>query len=645
MVELKYESMSIPTADLGGEACIPDLLGEFILQNHLQFSLDEKDEIYEGYGIRKNAYPYRQLNQYTRELVNQEVRTIVLENSYLKAVFLADYGGRLWQLWDKSTGENLLYTNDVLRFSNLAIRNAWFSGGVEWNIGIIGHTPYTTNPLYVAELKTPTGLPVLRMYEYERVRQVYYQMDFWLEEEGSFLNCRVRIVNEGKEVVPMYWWSNIAIPEYEGGRVIVPADKAYTNSAGMVYKVDIPKVEGIDITDYNKIPYSVDYFFDIDRDKIKYIANVNKHGYGLLQVSTSRLQGRKLFSWGHVQGSDHWQAFLTEKAGRYLEIQAGLAKTQYGCIPMAPNTAWEWLEQYGAVSLSSDICQKSHTQRADYLTEELAQNMTWQRLEKKLKQTEALAKQSAKPIYTGSAYGAMQEQKKLSKHLEFCGLTDSLRKWQSFFETGILHQPSPNEVPDEFMIDRHNLDFLLKSLKDANQDNWYAFYHAGIGCFLVEQYEAAEQHFMMSWKLCENVWACHGLACVYTVLKREEEAAKWTCQGLKLATGGVSYLKESFRILYTIGAYQQTIAEYQKLSPQEQNIAKIRFYYIFALHKTGQSEKALALLEENGGLVIDDLRECEVSVGQLWLDLQETVYGKTMPVPYRFDFDTGKGAK
>ena len=41
--------------------------------------------------------------------------------------------------------------------------------------------------------------------------------------------------------------------------------------------------------------------------------------------------------------------FLTKDAGRYVEIQAGLGKTQYGCIPMAPHTAWEWMECYGGI--------------------------------------------------------------------------------------------------------------------------------------------------------------------------------------------------------------------------------------------------------------------------------------------------------
>ena len=70
----------------------------------------------------------------------------------------------------------------------------------------------------------------------------------------------MRIVNESSQVVPMYWWSNMAVPEYEGGRVIVPADKAFTYADGAVYKVDIPVVDGVDVTEYQNIPRSVDYF-------------------------------------------------------------------------------------------------------------------------------------------------------------------------------------------------------------------------------------------------------------------------------------------------------------------------------------------------------------------------------------------------
>lgn len=99
---------------------------------------------------------------------------------------------------------------------------------------MIGHTPFTCAPMYTARLQDADGTDVLRFYEYERVRGLCYQMDFWLDRD-RLMSC-VRIENPHDTVVPMYWWSNMATPEFPGGRVAVPADSAYNNSDGLGIK-------------------------------------------------------------------------------------------------------------------------------------------------------------------------------------------------------------------------------------------------------------------------------------------------------------------------------------------------------------------------------------------------------------------------
>lgn len=96
---------------------------------------------------------------------------------------------------------------------------------------------FETKKIMASDPGKQSGVPVLRMYEYERIRGVVYQMDFWLEEDSRLLNCRMRIVNECADVIPMYWWSNIAAPEFEDGRIVVPARKAYTNRGGEEYRM------------------------------------------------------------------------------------------------------------------------------------------------------------------------------------------------------------------------------------------------------------------------------------------------------------------------------------------------------------------------------------------------------------------------
>ena len=152
----------------------------------------------------------------------------------------------------------------------------------------------------------------------------------------------------------------------------------------------------MDVSDYQKIPRSIDYFFNIPENEPKYIVNVDKNGKGLLQFSTGRLKGRKLFSWGSNAASDHWQEFLTKDAGRYVEIQAGLGKTQYGCIPMAPHTAWEWMECYGPAyseELTAEIYDKSFEERKRYITDYLQKTQLIGKLEEELKKTKKMALQ------------------------------------------------------------------------------------------------------------------------------------------------------------------------------------------------------------------------------------------------------------
>lgn len=104
---------------------------------------------------------------------------------------------------------------------------------------MIGHSPFTMDDIFAARFEK-NGMPVLRMYAYERIRGVVYQMDFWLDDETPALNCHMAVHNPAAEVVPMYWWTNMASPLYPDGRLLVEAHKAYSYNRGAIEKADIP---------------------------------------------------------------------------------------------------------------------------------------------------------------------------------------------------------------------------------------------------------------------------------------------------------------------------------------------------------------------------------------------------------------------
>lgn len=646
--ELRFEKRTMRVSSVGKTAGVPDLVGGKILQNHLEFSVEEEDELYEAYGTCSSSYPYCQYVEYTRELKEREVKTAVLENNCLRAVFLPEFGGRLWELIDKITGKNLLYTNDVIRFSNLAIRNAWFSGGVEWNVGIIGHTPLTADPLYTARLEDGAGNPVLRMYEYERLRQIEYQMDFWLGEEDRYLNCRMRIVNSGREVVPMYWWSNMAVPEYPGGRIVVPAWEAYTSTSGKVFKVDIPQVDGADITYYENIPAQIDYFFHVPKESPKYIVNADSEGYGLLQFSTQRLQGRKLFSWGHKRGGMRWQEFLTEDAGRYVEIQAGLGKTQYGCIPMPPHSAWEWMEQYGSISLGEEERQLPFEQLRERVTGYVSAKLRDTGLEQRLETSKAMASEKAELIYEGSSYGALANAQRklvgdrpLSEHLEYHFTDNGKKRWLEFLETGRFFAHDPEERPDDFMCDRMYYERLNETIKTDNSDNWYAHYQLGVMHLYYGKKKKGRKELKKSWKIAKNCWACHALGCAYIKKGESEKAVKWLQRGIRLRPGDLGYVKEGMRLLVMAGGFEEVKELYGILPEVIRKESRVIYNYLNALAHTGQQKEVFDYLSRHPEYVLDDLRECEDSVSSLWKEVYESVHGfQPKEVPKQWDFDS-----
>lgn len=266
MSELRYEAYTIQAADFEEESSLPSLGELGNVQQRARAELDEDDEVFVGYGFLRGCFPYRQQERYGRELRERSFDGYVLENEFLRAWFLPGLGGRLISLFDKEAGRELLFRNDVLRVGNLALRSAWFSGGVEWNASIIGHSPFTCAPLFAARTSLPDGTPVLRMYEYERRRGVTYQMDFFLPDGSRVLFARMRLVNENEEVVPTYWWSNIAVPEREDSRVVIPADEAYVDRGEGVRKEPVPvDATGADVTYPVRNPKAIDHFWKLRR--------------------------------------------------------------------------------------------------------------------------------------------------------------------------------------------------------------------------------------------------------------------------------------------------------------------------------------------------------------------------------------------
>lgn len=593
--------------------------------------IDNFEGLFIDYGWRETSYPYTQQNSYAEE-TEQEITVAVLENEYLYAEFLPTLGGRLWKLYDKKKQRDVLYTNDVIRFRNLSIRNAWFSGGVEWNCGIIGHSPFTCSQMYCAFVKGKNGEDVLRFYEFERVREIYYQIDFWLDENK--LMTAVRIENQNSEVVPMYWWSNMATPEYKGGRVVVPADSAYNNSDGMgIKKSQIPFDNGIDVSYPENIPNTIDYFYDIAKNDDKFIANVDSEGYGLLQFSSSNLKGRKLFSWGHRKGSSHWQKMLTDKAGDYVEIQAGLGKTQYECIPMPPKCVWSFSECYTLADIPESKVNLPYNELVNAVREQIHSLGGCSALDEKLPDfLNDISLQKGDVVLSGSGFGYLNKTLggKAPEHLAFYA-DDEVKPWIDLAENKTLM----GRLSFAYGCKMENL-----LMKNRNICNWNIAYQLALLAYDRREFEKAKQYCAQSLIFDNNEYNNHLYGFILYQLD-DERSVYFAEKCIDINSGSYCLAESVFALLLKQKAHSSVIGFFDKLSEDIKQNPRILMYLSMAYLKAGDAKKAEEILTGNGGLVLLDFREGDKFLDILYRSIRKTVYGENyneVIVPEQFDF-------
>lgn len=593
--------------------------------------IDNFEGLFIDYGWRETSYPYTQQNSYAEE-TEQEITVAVLENEYLYAEFLPTLGGRLWKLYDKKKQRDVLYTNDVIRFRNLSIRNAWFSGGVEWNCGIIGHSPFTCSQMYCAFVKGKNGEDVLRFYEFERVREIYYQIDFWLDENK--LMTAVRIENQNSEVVPMYWWSNMATPEYKGGRVVVPANSAYNNSDGMgIKKSQIPFDNGIDVSYPENIPNTIDYFYDIAKNDDKFIANVDSEGYGLLQFSSSNLKGRKLFSWGHRKGSSHWQKMLTDKAGDYVEIQAGLGKTQYECIPMPPKCVWSFSECYTLADIPESKVNLPYNELVNAVREQIHSLGGCSALDEKLPDfLNDISLQKGDVVLSGSGFGYLNKTLggKAPEHLAFYA-DDEVKLWIDLAENKTLM----GRLSFAYGCKMENL-----LMKNRNICNWNIAYQLALLAYDRREFEKAKQYCAQSLIFDNNEYNNHLYGFILYQLD-DERSVYFAEKCIDINSGSYCLAESVFALLLKQKAYSSVIGFFDKLSEDIKQNPRILMYLSMAYLKAGDAKKAEEILTGNGGLVLLDFREGDKFLDILYRSIRKTVYGENyneVIVPEQFDF-------
>ena len=651
MSSVRLESRVFELAEIGPENPLPDLANVSYVHSTAEWdaSLNEDDTRYMRYGRVSTILPYMAQDGYTRNRKAVGKDVVILENEFVRAEFLPWMGGRLRSL--VCNGREMLHVNPVIQPCNLALRNAWCSGGVEWNVSIRGHNMLTNEPLFVELLHLPDGTEGVRFYEYERIRGIVYRLEAYLPPESRFLFVQVHIENpQGNGEVPMYWWSNIAVPEKPGTRVIAPAETAilslYDAGKYRMMRVPLPDFDGMDLSRPKEINRSLDVFYDVEQDATPFVAALQDDHTGLVQCSTARMRGRKLFVWGMGQGGRHWQNFLSNGREQYIEIQAGIAKTQQDHLPMAENTVWEWLEAYG--SLTCDVDGLPYSQAIERCAHALEQEMNCAKLKDEFAgRGKALTEMHGDIVRMGSGWGALENLRRsreglpaVSRICRFPAETLGTKQssWRQLVENGSFPESLPLEIPVSYMTGA----WWYRKLSDAPA-HWAALYHLGVMVYAAGFPEKAGILFRDSIRRRENPWAWRALGRISVLGGEADSSLVYYQRALALLPDFLPLCLEYAQTLSRLEKHQELLSYLDSLDTSMSG--KPRFEYLRAVADVALSryEEAEAIL--NRPLIIPDMREGELSLCDLWFDLYQKKYAISrqeaevrFPLPEALDF-------
>ncbi|NLG92003.1 MAG: DUF5107 domain-containing protein [Clostridiales bacterium] len=606
----------------------------------------------EGFGYQTGfrELPYLVQESYHRDLQERELAAIVMENDFLRAEFLADYGGRLWSLFDKKAGRELLFTNPVLRIANLAIRNAWFSGGIEWNLGQFGHTCLTCEPMFFARCTDSDGTPFLRMYEYERQKCFFLQVDFHLPEDSACLFAHVKIVNTKPESVPLYWWTNIAVREEHNVRVFSGSDgviciqpETMTSQSVRGFAHDtmpfLKTLNGKDGSYPRNLPYSNEYFFQ-NRPLFSDAWEVAAYndGTAFWERSTPTLRYRKMFCWGVQRGGRHWKDFLSlDGQGDYFEIQAGLSPTQVHGRDIAPNGCVRFTQAFGGMNVDTSRAFASWEKSKAYVYDLVEGRLGAEELKRADRRFESL--EDAAPdeiLHFGSGWGALEAERDpeiVPKGLVFPRETMGTQQapWLALLRTGKLPDLEPGTLPVSWMTDSRWAALLARSLEKEENRNAAVLLHLGLMLYEEGKWQEGVAAMEQSLKLRPTAICCRNLASAAAQEEDWETACEYMEQALSLggAEQSAVFAQDAIDIFTRAGRFERAWNCYRDLPQALKNVERVRLNTVQAAFELQKWD----FLEEQFASDFAVMREGETMLLDTWFNVQAVRLAQERGVP------------
>jgi Tfp pilus assembly protein PilF len=299
-------------------------------------------------GVMQKIYPYYSFDDLAYEGAPQIWNVIHLENPYIDAFVLPATGGKLIGAVEKSTQKDFIYFNHVEKFRSIAMRGPWTSGGIEANVGLIGHAPSTASPVDYLIRKNPDGSVSCIVGTMDLPSRTEWRVEYRIPADKAYVEARSLWYNPQPFNQSYYVWMNVAQKLRDDLEFALPGDKYITHNYAVPSAPWPITGDGRNMAlNRNRKDADDDSLFV--HGKLQDFSGGYWHdwqfGYGHW-ARHEEVPGQKLFLWSMSRAGAIWQDLLTDSDGPYLEAQTGRLLDQSDHEFFAPGSTDHWRELY-----------------------------------------------------------------------------------------------------------------------------------------------------------------------------------------------------------------------------------------------------------------------------------------------------------
>ncbi|MDD4645025.1 MAG: DUF5107 domain-containing protein [Bacteroidales bacterium] len=275
-------------------------------------------------------YPYFRFDGYTTQGINRDWKIVELENEWIRVLIAPEMGGKILGAIEKSTGQEFIYFNKVIKFRDIAMRGAWTSGGIEFNFGSIGHAPTTATPVDYLTRTNSDGSVSCIVGAMDLTSRTEWRGEIRLPKDKARIETDLFWFNATDMSTSKYHWATAAADAAPDLTYYYPGDH-YIGHGGEESPWPV-LADGRNISGYSENNYGSDHSYHVLGAYTDFFAGYyssRNFGFGHWNDYTEK-PGKKIWIWSLSPQGAIWTNLLTDQPGnrQYTEIQTGLLFNQ-----------------------------------------------------------------------------------------------------------------------------------------------------------------------------------------------------------------------------------------------------------------------------------------------------------------------------